>query len=117
MSDEQPDNLSFTVMSDNLQLVADDGLVLGGSGTSRSITVSPVIDRTGDAVVTIIVTDAQELSASTSFLVTVDPEVKSLQQFTRETFAAPADSEPELVNAVEFVQDAGGDDFADLLAQ
>ena len=117
VSDEQPGSLDFTVTSDNQQVVADDGLVLGGSGTSRSISVSPVIDTTGDAVVTIVVTDTQGLAASTSFLVTVDPEVKSLQQFARDAFAASADSEPELVNAVEFVQDAGSDDFADILAQ
>ena len=117
VSDEQPGNLAFTVMSDNQAVVADSGLALGGSGTSRSITATPVIDTTGDAFITIIVTDAEGLSASASFLLTVIPEVKSIQQFTRDTFALPANGEPELVNAVDFTQDADGDEFADLLTQ
>ncbi len=116
VSDEQPGGLTFTVTSDDQQVVTDTGLVLGGSGNSRTLTATPVIDTTGDAFVTIVVTDAEGLGASTSFLLTVVPEVKSVQQFTRDTFAEPANGEPELVNAVDFTQDADGDDFADLLA-
>ena len=40
-----------------------------------------------------------------------------MQQFIRAAFASSADDDPELINAVEFAQDADDDDFADLLAQ
>ena len=104
-------------MSDRQQVVPDDGLVLAGSGADRTITVTPVDDVTGDAFITIVVTDPTGLSASASFLLVVDPEQRSMNQFARDTFATEADDEPVLINAVEFVMDAEEDDFADLLAQ
>ena len=117
VNDEQLGSLAISAMSDRQQVVPDSGLTLTGSGGSRTITATPVIDTTGDAFITIIVTDQEGLSASTSFLLTVNAEQKSLLQFARDTFAASEDDDPALINAVEFVQDADDDDFADLLAQ
>ena len=115
--DEQISNLSISASSDNQQVVPDSELVLGGSGTMRSVTITPVIDTLGDAFITIIVTDQAGLSASTSFLLTVVPQQVSLQQFVRTTFADAEDGDPALINAIAFDQDADNDDFADLLAQ
>ena len=117
VADEQVGSLSFSLMSDNADVVSDDRLQLGGSGTDRTLTATPVADTTGDAFVTIIVTDSAGLSASTSFLLTVDPQQQSMQLFTRDAFGEDADDEPSLVNAIEFAQDADDDEFADLLAQ
>lgn len=116
VDDERPDSLTIVVTSDRPQLVPDAGLVIGGSGGARSLTATPVPDELGDALITIIATDVEGLSASTAFLLTVDPERKSMHQFARDVFAADADDEPVLINAVEFAQDAEEDDFADLLA-
>ena len=116
VSDEQLTSLVIEVSSDNQQALPDSRLMIGGSGTDRTITVSPVIDLLGDALITIIVTDQQGLSASTSFLLTIDPEMRSIQMFARSEFMKSADDEPDLINAVEFMQDADSDDFADLLA-
>ncbi len=110
-------SLSFSISSDNQQVVPDSGLDLVSDGGSGSITVTPVIDTLGDAFITIIVTDQAGLSASTSFLLTIIPQQVSLQQFVRTEFARVEDGEPALINAVAFVQDAENDDFADLLAQ
>ena len=117
VSDEQPDALAVAVISENPRVVPEDGLVLGGAGTARQLTVTPAIDTVGDAFVTITVTDADGLTAGSTFLLTVDPEQQSMQQFTRASFSVDGDGQPELVNAVEFDQDAEDDDFADLLAQ
>jgi len=110
-------SLSFGVSSDNQQVVPDAGIDLTINGASGSITVTPVIDTLGDAFITILATDQAGLSASTSFLLTINPQQLSFQQFVRAEFAKPQDSEPALVNAVAFDQDADNDDFADLLAQ
>lgn len=110
-------SLSFSVSSDNQQVVPDAGIDLTINGASGSITVTPVIDTLGDAFITILATDQAGLSASTSFLLTIIPQQLSFQQFVRAEFANPQDSEPALVNAVAFDQDADNDDFADLLAQ
>ncbi len=110
-------SLSFSVSSDNQQLVPDADIDLTINGASGSITVTPVIDTLGDAFITILATDQAGLSASTSFLLTIIPQQLSFQQFVRAEFVKPQDSEPALVNAVAFDQDADNDDFADLLAQ
>ncbi len=117
VNDEQLSGLSVSATSDRQQVVPDDGLALAGTGSERTITATPVDDVTGDALITIIATDAAGLSASASFLLVVAPDQQSMQQFARDTFAADADDDPVLINAVEFVMDAETDDFADLLAQ
>lgn len=109
--------LAIVASSDNQAVVPDSGLVLAGSGASRSVTASPVIDTLGDAFITIIATDQDGLSASTSFLLTIVAQEESVQQFTRSSFAAEPDADPTLINAVTFVQDADEDDFEDLLTQ
>ena len=61
-------SLSFSVNSDNQQVVPDAVIDLTINGASGSITVTPVIDTLGDAFITILATDQAGLSASTSFL-------------------------------------------------
>ena len=117
VNDEQLNDLAISATSDRQQVVPDDGLSLAGMGSERTITVTPVNDVTGDAFITIIATDTAGLSASVSFLLVVDPEQRSMQQFARDTFATDADDDPVLINAIEFEMDAEDDDFADLLAQ
>ncbi len=117
VDDEDVSNLAVTVSSDRLQLVPDTGLAIAGSGTVRTLTITPAVDRVGDAMITVIVRDAEGLAASASFLFTVNAESKSMQQFARELFISSEDGEPTFINAVEFAQDADEDDFADLLAE
>jgi len=117
LGDEAVGDLTIAASSDRQNLVADDGITLAGTGSARSLTITPQADEAGDAFITIVVTDSEGLSDGTSFLLTVSPEQKSMQQFARDTFAEDADDEPALINAVEFAEDAENDDFADLLAQ
>ena len=57
VTDDDIASLSFSVSSDNQQVVADAGLDLAISGGNGSITVTPVVDNLGDAFITIIVND------------------------------------------------------------
>ena len=115
VDDEQIASLTITAMSDNQDTVRDGDLLFGGTGAARSLTVTPVADTLGDAVITITVTDTAGLSANSSFLLTIDPQQLSFRDFVRSAFAADPNSEPTLINAVQFDQDAGDDDFADLI--
>jgi len=115
VTDEQPDDLTIVVSSDNQSVIAQSSLELGGSGVARTLTVTPVIDTLGDAFVTIDVADADGLSASTVFLLTLVPQQRSVQQFTRTMFVEDEADDPALINAVEFMQDADDDEFEDLL--
>ncbi|MBL9167368.1 MAG: tandem-95 repeat protein [Verrucomicrobiales bacterium] len=51
------DQLLVSVWSSNPRLVSSSGLVLGGSGASRTLTVTPVAGRFGDAEILIQVAD------------------------------------------------------------
>ncbi len=64
-------NLTVSATSSNQTLVQDAGIVLGGSGTSRTITVTPVTGQVGVATITVSVSDGIATTA-TSFILTVE---------------------------------------------
>ena len=57
--------------SSNPNLLPDSNIVFGGSGTNRTVTLTPLANQNGAAVVTVTVTDGSGNSASTSFNLTV----------------------------------------------
>ena len=63
--------LTLTRGSDNQTLVPTANIVFGGSGTSRTATITPAANAIGSANITIIVTDAGGLTATRTFLLTV----------------------------------------------
>jgi parallel beta-helix repeat protein len=65
--------LEVLATSSNRVLVPADRVVLGGSGGSRTVTVTPVDGRTGVTTITLTVTDGGGLTATRTFTVTVTP--------------------------------------------
>lgn len=67
--------INLSASSSNTVLVAPNGLVLGGSGETRSITITPAADRIGTATITITAVDAANLTFSRTFnlVVTAPP--------------------------------------------
>ena len=63
--------LTVTVTSSNAVLVPTGNVALGGSGSSRTVKVTPVAGQFGTTLITLTVTDGGGNVASTSFLVTV----------------------------------------------
>jgi hypothetical protein len=63
-------DLTVTVSSANQSVVADAGLLLGGSGANRTLVVSPVAGATGSSLITVTVSDGK-LTATDTFTVTV----------------------------------------------
>lgn len=63
-------DLIVTATSDTPTLIPNTGLALGGSGNSRTLSISPAANQFGAATITITVSDG-DLSASDSFVVTV----------------------------------------------
>lgn len=66
-------NLSVTASSSDPAVVAPAGIVLGGSGASRSIQVSPVLNASGFADITIRVEDTDGGERTQTFRVNVAP--------------------------------------------
>jgi hypothetical protein len=63
-------NLTVTASSSNTTLVPNASIVLGGSGTNRTVKVTPAANQTGTATITLRVSDGT-LTASRTFTVTV----------------------------------------------
>ncbi len=62
----------MTASSSNETLVANNNIMLGGSGSERTVTVTPSADQSGTATITLTVSDGAS-SATTSFALTVNP--------------------------------------------
>jgi hypothetical protein len=65
-------NLVVTASSDNAQVVSPTGLLVGGSGGNRTLTITPEASQTGTAEITLTVSDGQGSSQRT-FLLTIKP--------------------------------------------
>lgn len=69
-ADTEPASLILSGHSSDQALVPDANIVFGGSGTSRTVTITPAADQSGTATITITVSDGA-LTASDSFVLTV----------------------------------------------
>jgi len=107
IGDRETDATSLTVAAtaDGTAVVPADGVVLGGSGAVRSITLTPLEAATGTVNVTLTVTDAQGLASMRSFAVTVNARNASLRDTSLSTFAKAATDEATAVNGFTFTQD------------
>ena len=70
-----PANLTVTAASSNTALVPDANIVLGGSGTNRTITLTPAAKQSGTTTITVTVDDGGSASIDT-FVLTVNPVFK-----------------------------------------
>ena len=66
-------SLVVTATSSNPAIVPVSGLVLGGSGASRTVNVTPAANKNGSVTITLTVTDADGAATSSAFVVTVTP--------------------------------------------
>ena len=74
-------NLQLSGVSSNPTLVPNGNIVFGGSGTDRTVTVTPALGQSGSATITVTVNDGPH-DTSTNFVVTVNPIVTTTQTFT-----------------------------------
>lgn len=68
------DDLVVSGSSSNTDLVPDEGIVFGGSGGNRTVTVTPTAEWVGQATITVTVT-AEDQETSIAFVLTVEQEV------------------------------------------
>ena len=72
-AESSPGSLAATAASSNLGLVPVQNIVFGGSGSNRTVTITPAPNQTGSATITITVTDVGGLTAADNFTLTVMP--------------------------------------------
>jgi hypothetical protein len=66
-----PGGLNVSATSSNPTLVPNANIVLGGSGSNRTVTLTPALGQTGAATITLSVIDADGGTASDTFLLIV----------------------------------------------
>ena len=64
-------NLTLSRSSSNTTLVPNNNIVFGGSGANRTVTVTPATNQSGNATITVTVTDPEGLTSSDTFVLTV----------------------------------------------
>jgi subtilisin-like proprotein convertase family protein len=84
-------NLNLSANSSNPTLVPTSNIVFGGSGSNRTVTVTPVAGQAGSATITLSVSDGQYI-VSTGFLLTVS--TLSTASFTNAAVITIPDSGP-----------------------
>ncbi len=84
--------LTLTATSNNSTLIPASGIVVGGTGGSRTVTITPAASQTGTAIITVTVTDAGGLMATDTFTVTVTPPntPPTISDVTNQTTTGPA---------------------------
>jgi lysophospholipase L1-like esterase len=84
-------DLTLTAQSSNPALVPTNHIVFAGSGSNRTVTLTPATNASGNTTITLIVSDGA-LAATNSFLLTVnpvnDPPVADSQNLTNVQNAA-----------------------------
>ena len=71
LGDADADDLTLSASSSAQGLVPDANIVLGGSGASRTVTVTPASNQSGSATITLTVSDGAA-STTDTFVLTVD---------------------------------------------
>ncbi|WP_254509225.1 Ig-like domain-containing protein [Anatilimnocola floriformis] len=67
-------SLTVTATSSNTELVPNSGIVLGGSGSNRTLTITPAANQSGATAITVTVTDANNVSTTRTFVVMVNSQ-------------------------------------------
>jgi hypothetical protein len=106
-----PNQLVVTAHSSDAALVPDANISVVGDGSARTLSLAPVADGFGSAMITITAKDAQGRAAERSFQVLVNPVYASFTKVADGAFAASEDAAPVTLSGVTLQPDA--DDNAD----
>lgn len=98
--------LTLTASADSANLFPADGIVLAGTGPTRSITLTPFEARTGTATIAVLVTDPDGAATTRTFTVTVNARAASIKSSVLDTFAKAENAAPTTVGGYTFTQDA-----------
>jgi hypothetical protein len=103
--DSSPNLLTVTAVSFNTNVVPSSGLSLGGSGANRTITINPLTNQSGSAVITLTVSDPAFGLSTTNFIVQVNPvnDLPTISGITNQAVSedTPGDAIPIVVRDTE----------------
>jgi hypothetical protein len=98
--------LTVTATASDATIFPVDGIIVGGSDTNRTITLTPLEARTGTSTIALLVADPQGATTTRMFTVTVNAQAASFRDTTLSTFAKADTEAPATLNGFTFTQDA-----------
>ncbi|KPA10281.1 hypothetical protein MHK_009516, partial [Candidatus Magnetomorum sp. HK-1] len=75
VTDSDGESLTLSALSSNINLVAIENMSFSGTGSSRTLTITPTTDEIGSLTITVIVSDSSGLTAQTEFALNVTPRL------------------------------------------
>lgn len=105
-ADSAADALVVTVSANAATVIPADGIVLTGTGGTRTLTVTPFEAATGATTISVSARDPQGLSTTSTFRVTFNARSASFRDTTFTTFAKSVTDVPTPVRGFTFTQDA-----------
>jgi hypothetical protein len=104
----QAASLAVTATVADPTLVPPRSVVLGGTGTDRTLTLVPDPDQSGTTAITVTVSDAMGHVATRVFSLTVTPVYEQFTPYATTTFGTDENATPMTVSGRTFVPDADG---------
>jgi len=86
-------SLTLSATSSNPILIPDEGIVFGGSGADRTITLTPALGVSGMSTIVVTVSDGEH-AASASFVLSVNPEQVNFTNSAAITIPSVGDATP-----------------------
>jgi hypothetical protein len=107
VTDKETDasQLQVSITSSDNTLVTTTGVVVSGTGSSRSLQVTPVVDKSGSTQITLTVRDANGALSSSRFLLTVRDTRLAFTQFSKSSYATAGVAEPTDISTRKFIYD------------
>ncbi len=105
-ADSAADALTVVVSANATNVIPADGIVVTGSGATRTLTVTPFEAATGSTILAVLARDPQGLSTTNTFRVTFNARTASLRDTTLTTFAKSEGAAATPVGGFTFTQDA-----------
>jgi hypothetical protein len=105
-ADSGAGSVMVTASSSDASIVPAEGIVLGGSGSSRTLQITPAPEVFGDATITIRAVDPDGLAATQAIRVTVNGVFVSFTATVNDWFAIEENGDQHSLSGFTFTLDA-----------
>ena len=104
--------LTATATSSDAQLVTADNIFVGGSGTNRTIKITPTSEAYGETIITVRVVDPDNRVAVGKFKLSVNGVFVPVSTAVFEAFAVDEAGDPKALNGMTYTGDVDEDPTA-----
>jgi hypothetical protein len=111
-ADSGAGSVTVTATTSDASIIPAEGIVLGGSGSGRTLQITPAPEVFGDATITIRAVDPDGLAAQQAIRVTVNGVFVSFTATVNEVFAVEENGDQRLLSGFTFTRDADDDPAA-----